>query len=961
MLPCHRPASSATLSRAVPSSFRQHRSRLRRSNTSCAGGNLLLLPLRLQLLSLLVAVGAPLWPPPLPRRGSSLPPCGVVEPVTGRTPSPSRPPPNPAASASARGPETGDPEMERTARREMVTAPLPPPEEGRVENPLFHFVFVPPSKTSIKEQFPQSLGLKRRRVVYRASRDHFPPPLSPGSGGLPKSTPPAHLWNRVRAVALKPPLQVVTCKPGSCVSSHTRRNQVSVTLHTKTSPPAITGQAFTGPGPGPCVPHRCPTMGTSVTPLVPLARSLGAWLALPSPSRWLLRTIRLGYAIQFARRPPKFRSIRFTSVKPADAPVLRAEIAVLLAKDAIEPVPPADMRSGLFSPDFIVPKKGGGLRPILDLRVLNRALHKLPFKMLTQKRIFGCVRPLDWFAAIDLKDAYFHVSILPRHRPFLRFAFEGQAYQYKVLPFGLSLSPRVFTKVVEVALVPLREQGVRILNYLDDWLILAQSRKQLSAHKDLVLKHLSLLGLRVNWEKSKLVPTQRISFLGMEFDSVNQTARLTQERAQSVLNCFKTLSGRTAVPLKLFQRLLGHMAAAAVTVPLGLLHMRPLQHWLYGRIPRWAWKRGTYRVQITPACRKTFRPWSDPSFLRAGVPLEQVSRHAVVFTDASITGWGATGLRSRRMSQLARHLLLWSQKHLRSLRAIHIPGVFNRAADELSRAALPGEWRLHPQAVQLIWGRFGAAQVDLFASPETTHCQEFYSLTEATLGTDALAHSWPRGLRKYAFPPVSLLAQTLCKIREDEEQVLLVAPYWPNRTWFPELMLLATAPPWPIPLRKDLLSQRRGTLWHPRPDLWKLQWKPVEVLADLPQEVALTISSARAPSTRRAYTLKWNLFVEWCSSHQEDPRRCTIRAVLSFLQQGLERRLSPSTLKVYVAAISAYHDPVEGKSVGKHNLVVRFLRGARRLNPPRPPSLPSWDLALVLRALITLSLCSQSN
>ncbi len=97
-----------------------------------------------------------------------------------------------------------------------------------------------------------------------------------------------------------------------------------------------------------------------------------------------------------------------------------------------------------------------------------------------------------------------------------------------------------------------------------------------------------------------------------------------------------------AVPLKLFQRLLGHMAAAAATVPLGLLHMRPLQHWLHGRIPRWAWKRGTHRVQITPACRKTFSPWSDPSFLRAGVPLEQVSRHAVVFTDASATGWGAT-------------------------------------------------------------------------------------------------------------------------------------------------------------------------------------------------------------------------------------------------------------------------------------------------------------------------------
>ncbi len=125
--------------------------------------------------------------------------------------------------------------------------------------------------------------------MYRASRDHFPPPLLPGIGGLPKSTPPAHLWNRVRAVGLKPPLQVVTRKPGSCVSPHTRRNQLSVTLHTQTPPPAITGQAVTDPGPGPCVPHRCPTTCMSVTPLVPLAQSLGAWLALPSPSRWLLQ------------------------------------------------------------------------------------------------------------------------------------------------------------------------------------------------------------------------------------------------------------------------------------------------------------------------------------------------------------------------------------------------------------------------------------------------------------------------------------------------------------------------------------------------------------------------------------------------------------------------------------------------------------------------------------------------
>ncbi len=255
--------------------------------------------------------------------------------------------------------------------------------------------------------------------------------------------------------------------------------------------------------------------------------------------------------------------------------------------------------------------------------------------MLTQRRIFQCIRPFDWFAAIDLKDAYFHVLIPP-----LRFAFERRAYQYKALPFGLSLSPRVFTKVVVADLVPLREAGIRILNYLDDWLILAQSRALLLEHRDMVLSHLSQLGLQVNWKRANS-PTQRISFLCMELDSVNLTARLSIESDQSMLRYLESFQRKRVVQLKHFQRLLGHLASAATVTPLGLLHMRPLQRWLHDRVPRWAWRHGTYRVSVTPSCRHTFSPWSDLAFLHAGVPLEQVSRHVVVSTDPSTTGWGA--------------------------------------------------------------------------------------------------------------------------------------------------------------------------------------------------------------------------------------------------------------------------------------------------------------------------------
>ena len=131
--------------------------------------------------------------------------------------------------------------------------------------------------------------------------------------------------------------------------------------------------------------------------------------------------------------------------------------------------------------------------------------------MLTTRQILVQIRPRDWFISLYLKDVYFQIQIIPRHRPFLRSAFDGQVYQYTVLPFGLSLAPRTFTKCMDTALAPLRGQGMRILNYPDDWLILAQSEAELIAHRTVLLSHLDSLGLTVNWTKSSLVPSQSTS------------------------------------------------------------------------------------------------------------------------------------------------------------------------------------------------------------------------------------------------------------------------------------------------------------------------------------------------------------------------------------------------------------------------------------------------------------------
>lgn len=116
-------------------------------------------------------------------------------------------------------------------------------------------------------------------------------------------------------------------------------------------------------------------------------------------------------------------------------------------------------------------------------------------------------------------------------------------------------------------------------------------------------------------------------------------------------------------------------------------------------------------------------------------------------------------------------------------------------------------------------------------------------------------------------------------------------------------------------------------------------------------EVVDTMLHSRAPSTRRRYALKLRVFVAWCTGHSVNPVNCPVGSVLDFLQEKFSSGLSPSTLKVYVSAISVYHIRLEGASVGRHPWVSRFLRGTLRLRPAARSRVPSWDLAIVLEGL----------
>ena len=102
-----------------------------------------------------------------------------------------------------------------------------------------------------------------------------------------------------------------------------------------------------------------------------------------------------------------------------------------------------------------------------------------------------------------------------------------------------------FTKCTEAAIAPRREGGIRLMMYIDDWLLCTQSRQEVLEHSRLLLENLTFLGFRINTVKSVLIPTQtgnQISFLGLLLDSVSFKAHLSVERIRTFQDCLGIVS-----------------------------------------------------------------------------------------------------------------------------------------------------------------------------------------------------------------------------------------------------------------------------------------------------------------------------------------------------------------------------------------------------------------------------------
>ena len=581
----------------------------------------------------------------------------------------------------------------------------------------------------------------------------------------------------------------------------------------------------------------------------------------------MVQVLREGYQIPFLTPPPLSSvPILLPSYSPSSirGKALTLEVLALREKGAIELAPSSP---GYYSRVFVAMKASGAWRPIIDLSILNRLVVFSRFHMETPQSVLRSIRPGDWMISLDLQDAYLQIPVHPESRRYLRFVTNEGTFQFKVLPFGLTTSPQVFTRVMAPVSVFMHRAGYRMLRYLDDWLVMGSSLEEITRARDYLLYLCKTLGIVINLKKSNLIPTQSPTYLGIQIQSVLSKASPTPERIRKFSTQLEEFKSSRGQPASLWRSLLGRMSSLSLLIPGSRLRMRSLQLVLN---KLWDFTDETVLIHWDDSCLGDLQWWSDESNLTPGVPLEAPRPDIHLYTDASDQGWGATlqeehasglwspeegslsinhrellaiskalsffkdrlqslrvglfcdnttavsylkkagGTRSPTLNSMAQMILRECESLSIVLMPQFVAGSLNVLADALSREhqVLGSEWTLCHQVfteIQRTW----SVSVDLFATSLNNQLPVYFSpvLDPMSAGTDAMLQNWD-GLEAYAFPPFAMIPQVLAKLRQSKNTTLtLIAPFWPQRSWFPDLLELLVEVPVGLPMRIDLLKQ----------------------------------------------------------------------------------------------------------------------------------------------------------
>ena len=594
-----------------------------------------------------------------------------------------------------------------------------------------------------------------------------------------------------------------------------------------------------------------------------------------------------------------------TDVTPAQREFLEREYARCMETGAWEAAPPSERTHVCrvhLVPKKVPPGEPPKWRVVVDLRPTNSFCRGASCKYETLRVLQRLARKGDWMVSFDLKDGYHAIGVHRDFRRFMTFALPPppgnpdappRYVRCAALPFGWLLSPYVFTKVMRVMVRMLRSPGapslarlrrsaasgralvlrlsrghsrppslygMRVLPYVDDFLLIAATRRDAFRCRERAQQVLDYLGITRHPEKGWWEPTQRLEHLGLDVDTAAGLFRVPPRKLDDLERQAREIRGLASrearlVPCRLLAGFIGFAQSVQLACPPARFFLRSLHDVLSTRT---SWDG---RVRLSRQAQRDLQWWQRVRSADVGRAIWQEPEQSTLHSDASKLGWGvmldemvpAHGMwrprdRSRHITYLellavhrglqtfldrlrGRSVLLWEDNqavvHILSnltsrspelmallrriwwlldsagvdLRVRYIPTDENSMADALSRGAPHDELMLGDPQWRRLERLFGPHSVDRYATVTNARCLPFNTALphSPSPGAAALAHSWI-GENNYAFPPIGELpavAQLL--VARPAVSATVVVPHWPAQAWYQQLVEVSSyVELWPV-------------------------------------------------------------------------------------------------------------------------------------------------------------------
>lgn len=191
---------------------------------------------------------------------------------------------------------------------------------------------------------------------------------------------------------------------------------------------------------------------------------------------------------------------------PKDRILINSQVLEMLKLGVIRP-----SNSAFASPVFVIKKRDGGSRFVVDLRSLNAITVPDRYPLPRISDILDSLSKAKYYSICDMSAAYWQVKIDEESKHRTAFITTEGLFEFQVVPFGFRNAPAFFQRMMDQILSPFKWKNCLV--YLDDIIIFSETFEQHLKDVEQVFTKLNDHNIRLNGKKTFLGQT-RIKFLG---------------------------------------------------------------------------------------------------------------------------------------------------------------------------------------------------------------------------------------------------------------------------------------------------------------------------------------------------------------------------------------------------------------------------------------------------------------